>query len=225
MPVADIAKLTARVSWIIGARSTAFDATISDDRFIQEEIRRALIETESEVVRTLCEAYHPMRTSFLAWSSDLANGDPIPAHYGQIEAVRIKPYTAAGTYDLAESTSRENIRLWRANTSSIFDAIAHDAAGSALAGYYNITNQTITFTGNVAQVKTCSYVPDYTTPALQIDNSLDTVIVAGTIPRLNKIGVPQALVATYGQLYMGQLEMLRTGLVDMAELPQAQATQ
>lgn len=225
MAAADIEKLTARVSWIIGARGSAFDDIVNDDRFIQEEIRRALIETESEVVRTLCEAYHPMRNTFLAWSADLANGAQIPAHYGQVEAVQIKPYAAAGSYVLGEATSRDNIRAWRTNTALVFDALAHDVNGSALSGYYNITNQTLTFTGNVAQVKICTYTPNYATPALQIDDSLDTVIVAGTIVRLNKLGVPQALIMTYGSLYTNQIQMLRGGMTQMPELPDAQAIQ
>lgn len=224
MAVSDIDKLTARVSWIIGARGTTFDNIVNDDRFDQEEIRRALIETESEIVRALCEAYHPMRTSFLAWSSDLADGDTLPVHIGQVEAVRIVPYTAASPVP-GESTSRENIRLWRLNTANIFDTVAHNASGSALAGYYNITNQTITFTGQSAQVKVCTYNPDYTTPALQIDDQFDTAIVAGTIPRLNKLGVPQALITTYGQLYASQMQMIRMGLSEMLELPEAQAAQ
>lgn len=222
MAAADIAKITARVLWIIGARSSAFDATVSDDRFIQEEIRRAIIETESDIVRALCESTHPMRTQFLAWSTDLANGDTLPARTGQVEAVRIKPYAAAGSYNIAESTSRENIRLWRANTANVFDAINHDQNGSALAGYYNITNETITFTGSAAQVKTCTYTPDYTTPALVIDNQFDTVLVAGTIPRLNKIGVPQALVVSYGQMFANLIGMIRQGTMTAPDIAQAQ---
>lgn len=222
MAAASLEKLTARVLWIIGAHNNSFGATVSDDRFIQEEVRRALIETESEVVRALAESYHPLRTSFLAWSSDLADGDTVPAHIGPIEAVRIEPYDG-GTYVMGEKTSRENIKLWRLNTGSVFDAVAHNASGSALSGYYDLTNQTITFTGFAAQVKTCTYAPDYATPALQVDDRLDGMLVAGTIPRLNKLGVPQALIMTYGQLYGSQMQMLRMGLSEMPEISEAQS--
>lgn len=224
MPAADISKLTARVTWLIGARGSAFDTTVLDDRFILEEIQRALVETESELIRTLCESYHPMRSQFLAWSNDLTNGDTLPVHIGQVEAVRIEPY-AGGTKIPGESTSRENIRLWRANTANIFDTVAHNANGSALAGYYNITNETIVFTGNAANVKICTYTPNYSTPALQVDNQFDAALVAGTIPRLNKIGVPQALIMTYGQLYANQLQMIRGGITQMPDVAEAQARQ
>lgn len=221
MSVADLAKVTARVLWIIGARSSSFNDTVSDDRFIQEEVRRAIYETEAELVRAICESYHPMRTSFLAWSADLNNGDPVPAHIGQIEAVKIKPYTA-GSYELAESTSRENIKLWRTNTNDIFDAIDHNVIGSSLAGYYNVTNNIITFTGNVAQVNICTYASNYST-TLDIDDQFDGALVAGSIPRLNKIGLPQALVLSYGTMYGRMMSEIRQGLTLSPEIGVAQA--
>jgi hypothetical protein len=223
MAAADIAKLVPRVLWTIGAQTAgAFSTTVADDRFILEDIQRALIETEAEIVRVLAESYHPMRDTFLAWSGDLTNESPVPVHTGQIEAVKIKPYSG-GSYAVAEATSRSNIRDWRANTNLIFDAIAHDVTGSALAGYYNITNNILTFTGNVAQVKLCTYVPNYASPALQVDNGFDSALVAGCIPRLNRIGVPQDLVLTYGQLYGSVISSLRQGLMTSPELPIAQA--
>lgn len=225
MANSDITKIVPRVTWIIGARGSAFDTTVSDDRFILEEIERAIIETESEIVRTLAEAYHPMRSTFLNWSVDLTNESAVPAHVGQIEAVKIKPYSASATYNMAESTSRDNIRAWRANVNNVFDAAAHDQNGSALAGYYNITNNIISFTGSVAQVNICSYTPNYATPALQVDGQFDDLLVAGTIPKLNKLGVPQALIATYGVAYSEGLSALRGGLQSAPEIAVAQAVE
>lgn len=223
MANSDITKIVPRVTWIIGAHDVAFNTTVSDDRFILEEIERAIVETESEIVRTLCEAYHPMRSTFLSWSADLTNESAIPAHIGQIEAVKIKPYSAAATYNIAESTSRDNIRAWRANVNNVFDAVAHDQSGSALAGYYNITNNVISFTGNSAQVNICSYTPNYATPALQVDDQFDDLLVAGSIPKLNKLGVPQALIAAYGVAYSTGLNVLRGGLQSAPDIAVAQA--
>lgn len=225
MATATLAKIVARVNWIIGAQSTAFNDTVSDDRFIQEEIRRAVIETEAELVRGICESYHPLRSSFLDWSTDMTNGETMTDHIGPVEAVRIKPYSGATTYELAEATSRSNIRDWRTNTANVFDAINHDTTGSSLAGYFNITNETLTFTGYRAQVKTCYYVPDYLTPELQIDSTFDTALVAGTIPRLNKLGLPQALVMSYGSLYANSLNMIRGGMAEMPSVTDAQRSE
>lgn len=221
MAISDLEKIVARVSWIIGARDTAFDDTTADDRFLTEEIQRAVLETEADVVRALCEGYHPMRLNFLDWSSDLNNEDPVPSHLGDIEAVRIKAYSG-GSYELAEATSRSNIKDWRDNTGLMFDALAHDANGSSLAGYFNLTNETITFTGYRAQVKICDYTPDYDTPELQVDAVFDGALVAGTIPRLNKLGVPQSLVMTYAGLYTNLLTLIRVGMQSLPALPDVQ---
>lgn len=223
MAVAAIAKTAARVIWLIGARNdgATFDNTVSDDRFIQEEVLRALIETESEIVRAICEGYHPQRASFLGWSSALNHGDLLPAHIGQVEAVQIQPYSGAG-YQIGEATTRENIRLWRENYNSRYDAIAHNQNGSYLAGYFNITNNTVVFTGNAAQVKVATFVPDNATPAHQISNEFESGIVAGTIPKLNKVGVPQALIAHYNNQYAMFLTAIRQGLQTLPEIMMAQ---
>lgn len=221
MAASDIDKIVARVLWIIGARSSSFVTTVSDDRFILEEVQRAVIETEAEIVRAVCESYHPMRNQFLTWSNDLSNGDPLPPYIGQIDAVKVEPYSG-GADVFAESTSRENIRLWRANTNNIFDTIAHNANGSSLAGYFNITNDTIFFTGHRANVRACMYVPDYAIPSLSIDSQFDDMLVAGTIPRLNKHGMPQQLVMSYGAMYQEQMANIRNGLNTKPDVAQAQ---
>lgn len=221
MAASDIDKIVARVLWLIGARSSTFVTVVSDDRFVLEEVQRAVIETEAEIVRAVCESYHPMRNQFLTWSDDLDNGDPLPPYIGQIDTVKIEPY-AGGSDIFAEATSRENIRLWRANTNNIFDTIAHNANGSSLSGYFNITNDTIFFTGYRANVRACMYVPDYAGPCLSIDSQFDDMLVAGTIPRLNKNGMPQQLVMSYGAMYQEQMNNIRNGLNTKPDVTQAQ---
>jgi hypothetical protein len=222
MPVSSATKVTARVLWIIGARDSAFDTTVSDDRFILEEVQRAIVETESELVHDICESNHPSAISFQAWSADItANGDKLPERIGKVEAVQIKPYSG-GTYAPAESTSRDNIRAWRTNKNSIFDAIAHTASGSSLAGYFNITGDTLEFTGYSAQVRIYTYTPNYT-PTLQIDDNFEGALVAGAITRLNKMGVPQGLVLHYGGLYSTARTLIRQGQATMPKLNEVQA--
>lgn len=223
MAVADIGKVTARILWLISGRSTAatFNTTVGNDNFILEEIQRAQIETESELVRDLAESFHPKRASFLAWSADLSNGDLIPEHIGQIEAIQIKA-VSGGTFAPAESTTRENIKLWRENYQNVYDAIAHNATGSSLAGFYNLTNQTLTFTGFAAQAKICVFVPNYATPAHQISNEFESGLISGTIPKLLKIGVPTALVQNYTSEYARIRGAIRQGLQSMPEINVAQ---
>ena len=224
MAVSDIEKIASRVGWIIGSHGATFVDTVNDDRFILEEIQRAIIETESELARDVCEAYHPMRMPFLAYSADLENGDLIPERIGQVESVLIQPTSTAIPEDwvVGEYTSRTNITAWRANVNNIFDAINHDQAGSSLSGYFNLTNDTITFTGYRAQVNICTYIPNYAAPALQIDNLFDPALVSGAIIRLNKLGVPQAMTSAYGQIYAAQRQLIRQGAMAMPDINEAQ---
>jgi hypothetical protein len=222
MPVSSATKVTARVLWIIGARGTSFDTTVEDDRFILEEIQRAIVETESELVHDLCEASHPSAISFQAWSADITtNGDKLPERIGKVEAIQIKP-VSGGTYAPAESTSRDNIRAWRNNHNDIFDAVDHNASGSNLAGYFNITGDTLEFTGYSAQARIYSYTPNYT-PTLQIDDNFEGALIAGAITRLNKMGVPQGLVMHYGQQYTTARTLIRQGQATMPKLNEVQA--
>lgn len=222
MAAAAIAKTTARVLWILNAHNGAFNDTVSDDRFIQEEIRRALIETESELVRDICEANHPKRAAFLAWSSDLAHGDTLPEHIGAVEAVQIKKHSGASGFEPAERTTRENIRLWRENYNSVFDTIAHNASGSNLSGYFNITNETIYFTGHAAQVKICTFTPDYSTPAHKISDEFEGALVAGAIPKLTKVGVPSELANMYLNQFTQMRQLIRGGASALPDVQEAQ---
>ena len=212
MAASSIAKIVPRILWILGGQDGTFSTTVSDDRFVLEEIQRAVVETEAHLVRVLCESHHPARVQFLGWTTDLANGVVLPVHIGQVEAVQIKPYSGASSYQIGEATSRENIRDWRENCNKVFDSKNHDVNGSSLTGYFNLTDEILTFTGNVAQASICTYAPDYATPSLVIDNSFDGALVAGAIPRLFKVGVPGALIQSYTSLYASILEALRQGL-------------
>jgi len=217
MPASDINQIFPRVTWIIGARTNTWDTSIADDRFIEDEIFHSIVETESELVRDLCEAMHAQRTPFLAWSANLANESILPAHIGQVEKVQIKQ-NSGGSFVLAEKAERDDIRQWRENYNLIFDPTAHDQNGSQIPSVFNITNETITFTGSIAQVYVCQYSPDYATPALQIDDKFDNALVAGTVPKLFKLGVPAALVSHYAGLYTQARQSIRQGLMQMPDI-------
>jgi hypothetical protein len=226
MSVADIEMLGARVVWAIGARdeSATFTRQTTDDRFDDEEIIRVLIETESEILRDIAESYHPHRQNFLTWTADLSNGATIPAHFGQIEAIEIKPYAASTTYILGQTESRENIKRFRSNYNKRFDALNHDVFNSSLAGYFCLTNQTLEFTGAFARAKIFTYTPDYETPALQIEDVWDSLLVAGAISKLNRLGVPQDLISHNQNLYLQGRNNIRQGLTQIPEINTTQRT-
>jgi hypothetical protein len=216
---ADLTKVTARVLWIIGAQSASFNDVVSDDRFVQEEVKRAVVEAEEEVARIICEISHPQRVTFLT-SSSVAHSSVIPQHIGPIERVVITRWTGDSGVD-GEKTSRDNILRWRQNLNNIFGTLAHNATNSPLAGYYNITDDVLYFTGQSAVVHYCNYTPNFT--SLQIDASFEHMLVPGAVVRLNKIGVPQELISSYGALYSQALQLLKTNQETIPELPMVQA--
>lgn len=211
MTVAAISKTFPRVSWLVGARSDSatFNSSVGNDNFIAEEITRALIETESEIAQDLADSRHPKRVDFLAWSSPLSNEADLPAHLGEVEAVQV---SLDGTYALAEETTRENIRLWRENYNDLFDTIDDR--------FFNITGNTITFVGTAAKVKIFTFTPNQS--AHQIDNIFEPVIIAGTVPKLLKIGVPTALANHYGNQYDKMRQLIRQGHLLMPGIQELQ---
>ncbi len=215
MALATIAKIGDRVAWVIGARLSAGTYgsgvdTTDDDRFADNEIKTAIVETETEIVRDVCEANHSRRNDFLALSSVIANGASIPEHIGQIESIHIEPYSSAG-YSLAEKTTRTNIRLWRENVNNRFDAINHDQSGSKLSNYYSLDNNIIEYTGLNAKANICTYTPDFATYVLQLDDLFANALVAGSVPKLLKLGIPANLVQHYQGLYDRARNSIRSG--------------
>lgn len=223
MATADINRVGAQVVWAIGARSDLFAFEVEDDRFDKQEIANAIIQTEADLVRMLAESYHPQREPFLQWIPEayMENGDTVPQHLGQIEAVRVSiddESESEPEWELAESTTRTNIKLWNA-----FPLIFGDAGA-----YYNLTGQTLTFTGDFAQVKAVVYEPLYeeldseseseddVTAVLQVDSIWEGLLVNGTIKRLGKLGVPAELIKLHAALW--DEAMVRNGLMGKPEV-------
>ncbi len=225
MAAADRDTVGTRVIWAIGARlssgSYTFD-TSDDDRFSDNEIYTAIVETESELVRDICESYHPMRDTFTALSATISHGGEVPERIGQIESIHIEPSSAAGFVLRGEKTTRTNIDLWRENQNSRFDDVDHDQAGSKLAGYYALDGDTLYYTGLNAQAMIATYDPDFATFALQIDEMFTSPLVSGAIMRLAKVGVPPELVRSYANLYARQRADIRQGLMGSPSLEQEQ---
>lgn len=91
MATADIQRVGAQTVWAIGARSDNYAFEVEDDRFDIDEIANAIIQTEAELVRLFADAGHPQREPFLTWlpTNGQASGVAVPAHIGQIEAIRV----------------------------------------------------------------------------------------------------------------------------------------
>lgn len=226
---ANIDRVGASIAWIIGARTDNFAFEIDDDRFSKFEIAQSIIQTEAELVRDFAEAYHAERTPFLTWApaAGMDIGDVIPAHIGQVEGVRIYAFDDdLGTLEdtdfvTGKPTSQSNIDLWQENYRSdddsdgIFDEFDADQDGSSLTGYYNLTNLTLDFLGTKAQVRIVTYQPIYpdtvavTYGTLQISSDWEAALVAGTIAKLVKIGVPNDILQQNTNAYVQARSLIR----------------
>lgn len=216
----DINKISSRVNWLIlaNAGGAPFNNTVDDERFNIEEIKRACIETEAEVFRTLAESYHPARVNFLDWAPDLAHGDTIPMHFGTVEAIQIKPYTGAEYQKGKEVPSASEINDWRANLDNVFGSYGHTEAGSALAGYYYLENSTIYFTGLSARAKISTYIPNFSTLALQLSDDFAGITVCGAVAKIKKDGTSGETSSYFAGQYIGLTNQLRAGMRQLPEI-------
>ena len=136
------------------------------------------------------------------------------------------PQIQESDWSLAESTTRTNIREWNENPTIFAD----------IDGFFNLTNETLEFTGRTAQVKVVDYTPDYPTLAvegvedeeigsLQIDDIWEGGLVAGAVVKLAKIGVPAGVVTVNAGRYAECRQMIRQGLTYKPEIDTAQKIQ
>jgi glycosyltransferase involved in cell wall biosynthesis len=220
--VASMDRVGARVVWLINARGDDFAFEVDDDRFNKFEIAQAIVETEFEIVQLLADIQHPHRTNFQLWL-DVEHGEQVPKHLGRIEAV--KSLSACGDDVMMEPTARSNIKFWKENHADIF---SEEACGGDLAGYYNLTNDVITFTGDVAEALMVIYNPVYpdagagTYGELKLDAVWEGMLVDGAISRLAKIGVPSATVQHYANRFMSAIQSLKSGKMLMPPVDRVQ---
>lgn len=226
--LASMDRVGARVVWLINARDDEYEFAVNDDRFSKYEIAQAIIETESEIVQIMADAMHPHRTAFHRWM-DVEHGEQVPKHLGKIEAV--KSLSACGDDVIMEPTTRSNIKLWKENHGDIF---SEEACGGDLAGYYNLTNGVIAFTGDVCEALMVIYSPippdtaAETFGTLQIDSVWEGMLVDGAIARLGKTGVPPEVVRHYANKFDGAKQNMASGTmmkppVDRVQIADARA--
>jgi hypothetical protein len=190
--------------WILGSHNNTYAFAVNDDRFTKKDIANAIIETEAELVRDFCDAYHPERGQFLT-TVGVDHGEQVHRHLGQIEAVIVDD-------QVATPTTATNIKLWRENYNGIFGADECKGIGGP---YYNLTNNTIEYVGKDASVRICRYEPEYsnTDPfgTLQISSQWESVLVDGAIPKLARLGVPPELVGFHASSYASHRQRILQG--------------
>lgn len=198
MPAANINKIIPRVLWIMGSHNGGFNTTVSDDRFILEEVQRAIVTTESNLVKAICQYGHPLRKLY-ELTAVVSNESTLPKRLGEI--IKVSSIASDSTEKDAEFTSRTNILLWRENPNNMYDTLPHTDKNSILFGYYNITGEIVYFTGVNAKIYYSDYTPDFTTYNLTLPDYMEDALVSGTITMLMKLGVPEDVLMTHSSIF------------------------
>jgi hypothetical protein len=190
MATAEMERVGARVAFLIGARGDAYAFLCEDDRFDRREIGQAIDETEAEIVTICAEGYHPQDRRFREWvpESGMINGEIVQEHVGQIRGVRVTAFDVEPAppideddWMLADVASLTQIRLWRED---VANRPLEARVFENTEGYYSLINETLEFTGGLAQVLIVNYEPDYADTADPSESEAEegTVVVVRTIP-------------------------------------------
>lgn len=113
------------------------------------------------------------RSLFLALSASIAHGGVIPDHLGPIEQVVIQ-HVAAGDYlpgRFDPDLTLDDIVRWRANTDSHYGP-NHNAALSALSGFYLRRGSQLFYTGNDAKAQIATFTRSGACQAPETDEDM-----------------------------------------------------
>lgn len=153
---ADETTVRQRVTEILNACAPGtFSSTIATNYLdrnasaIQEAVREAALM----IARAICSnPNHVHRGVYVSGTpTALTHGGELPDMAGEGDLVEIQP-VAAGSYIVGTPRTAQEIDSYRSNVSSLYNSVGHTTANSPLAGYYNISQGRIRFTGNAAQM-------------------------------------------------------------------------
>lgn len=172
----DIFVATARaISALNAGTASAFDGTVADERRATGEIEAAILAADARVCRARASRYGDgYRSLFLALSASIPHGSVIPDHLGPIEQVVIKHASADSAYKAGKTDpflTLADIENWRAQGAALYGA-AHDASGSAVAGYYREVGGQLFYTGSDAKAYLANFTRTSSCQAPEVDEDM-----------------------------------------------------
>lgn len=200
MAVADISRIRKRVIELLLAspRASRYGGTVGDNaRYsVTQEVTDAALETDAEVCQDIISTPgHPYRSGFMAVSSNLSNGDFVPAHVGAHGEVDID-VSGGGTFRPSQlGKGRDEIQ-----------AILEFPSLYASKRFHWIEDSRIYHAGSAARVWTPSFTK---TSACQAHEAYEGVVAFGTVERLEKDGGDPSFFQKYGRLYLLGRQFIR----------------
>lgn len=140
----------------------AFGGDVDDDRHTIQEMDEAMFESDQDFVAAIIETLgHWARADYLAISGSIASGAQLPSHIGSIAEILIQNSSLAA-YLPGTIADLKAIQRWNANTgtapNNVYGSTAPTAAGSPLAGYYNVDpDNYLWYTGSDAKARLYQY--------------------------------------------------------------------
>lgn len=193
MAVVSISRVRKRVIELLlaagrGARYT--DAVGDQKRYAAlQELTDAIIEADMQVCLAILETPgHPYASGFMTASSNLANGDILPAFVGALGKVEIDP-TGAGTFRggiLAPSLDE------------LLEVIHHASLFPTCTRYYWVEGNVINHSGSAARV----YYPSFTKndSACQAHEAYTLAVLCRALSVLRKDGGDPGFYSDYAQM-------------------------
>lgn len=200
--------------------SPVYSAVIQDDRRVAGHVTDAATQAGERILLAICETEgNGHRPNFMALSGSIAHGAVLPEHIGPIGTVQIQPYAGA-EFIAGLPADVDDIESWRANVSSLYDTVAHNASGSSLAGRYAVLGNELFYTGHDAKI----YLANFTRAdvATKVPDAYEATWVRLTVGLLAKEGDTPGLIQMYAQAGENDLAAIRSGAMITPILEQAQ---
>jgi hypothetical protein len=156
---ADLTTIGKRVTEALNVCTRAtFSATVDSanlDR-VSTAIDEYIREGALDIAAAICaNPRHPHRNLYISGTpTSLTHGGELPDLAGEGDIVEIQRYSG-GSFTPGTPRAAQQIDAYRLNPSSLLSSLSHTTQNSPLAGYYNISNGRVRFTGFAAQM----YIP------------------------------------------------------------------
>lgn len=212
MAVVSLSRVRTRVIELLLAapRASRYTSAVGNNGVyaVTQEITDAIIAADEQVCLAIIETVgHPYRTAFMSASTNLSNGDYVPAHVGAHGEVDID-VTGTGTFRPSQ----------RAESRDAVQEIIEFPSIYSSKRFHFIEDSRIYHAGSAARVQ----YPVFTlnTSACQAHEAYEDLVVYGAISHLEKKGAEAGFFDKYARLFELGKQMIRGKLLTIPEQAQ-----
>ncbi len=210
--------------------TAAYSASLSSRNKTRnlDAIKDAGIEAGLEILRKICSTPgNEYRNAFVAAVVHTHRAN-LAEHIGKPVYVEIQKQSG-GSWVIAERRTYQKIESWRNDPHHIYDSVAHNDAHSKLAGFYDIWNDRLYFTGAAARIglANATRADVLTGAATRIPAMFESTWVKlwiGNLPKAGEGAMTMQMAEYYFQRGMNDLMMFEQGKRQMPEVDEPEPT-